>query len=352
MNTDVLIIGQGICGTFLSWYLQKQEKSFLVIDNNNDNASSRIAAGIINPVTGRRLVTVWMVDEILPFAWQAYTDLGNQLDVTGIFQRNIIDFFPNPFMREGFLQKIESGDAYVHAYPEQNQFNSVFKYEFGCGEIRPAYTVNLELLLPAWRNELKNRQALLEENFDIGKLEAEGDKIRYKDIIAEKIIFCDGVSSFDNPFFKHLPFAPNKGEALVAEIPGLGNQHIYKKSMMIVPMAQKDFFWIGASYIWDFDDPGPTKEFRENTTRVLQDWLKIPFTITEHRSGLRPATLERRPFVGFHPRYPPVGILNGMGTKGYSLAPFFAKQLVNHLVHGEAITPEADVSRFKKILNR
>src|SRR5258708_7179702 len=126
MNVDVLIIGQGICGTFLSWYLQKEQKSFLVIDNNDSNASSRMAAGIINPVTGRRLVRVWMDDEVLPFAWKAYHDIGNELAITAIFQRNIIDFFPNPFMREGFLQKIESGDQYTHAYPEQNHFNHLF----------------------------------------------------------------------------------------------------------------------------------------------------------------------------------------------------------------------------------
>jgi glycine/D-amino acid oxidase-like deaminating enzyme len=352
MTVDVLIIGQGICGTFLSWYLQKENKSYLVIDNNYSNASSRIAAGIINPVTGRRLVTVWMADEVIPNAWKAYNELGYELDITAIFQRNIIDFFPNPFMREGFLEKIKTGDQYVHTYPEQNHFNQLMNYEFGCGEIRPVYTVNLEQVLPAWRKHLVEKKLLLEENFELEALQASPDHIQYNGITAQKIIFCDGVSSFENPYFKALPFAPNKGEALVAEIPGLPDHNIYKKSMMMVPMAEKDMFWIGASYIWDFEGAGPTVEFREKTSLVLKEWLKIPFTILEHRAGLRPATLERRPFVGFHPSHPSVGILNGMGTKGYSLAPYFANQLVNHLCFGEKITPEADVNRFRKILMR
>lgn len=352
MSIDVLIIGQGICGTFLSWLLQKENKSYLVIDNNYSNASSRIAAGIINPVTGRRLVTVWMADEVIPNAWKAYTELGNELGITAIFQRNIIDFFPNPFMREGFLDKINTGDQYVHAYPEQNHFNQLMNYEFGCGEIRPVYTVNLELLLPAWRKHLVEKSLLKEEEFELAALQVSPDHVQYNGITAQKIIFCDGVSSFENPYFKLLPFAPNKGEALVAEIPGLPDHNIYKKSMMMVPMAEKDMFWIGASYIWDFEDAGPTPEFREKTTQVLKEWLKVPFTIREHRSGLRPATLERRPFVGFHPSQPAVGILNGMGTKGYSLAPYFANQLVNHLCFGEKIVPEADINRFRKILAR
>ncbi|MGZ8554252.1 MAG: NAD(P)/FAD-dependent oxidoreductase [Chitinophagaceae bacterium] len=352
MQIDYLIIGQGICGTFLSYYLQKEKKSFLVIDNNYSNSPSKIAAGIINPVTGRRLVTVWKVDEILPFAWKAYQEIGHDLDITAISQKTIIDFFPNPFMRESFLQKIETGDKYVHSYPEQNHFNSFFNYELGCGEIRPVYTAHLETLLPAWREQLLKENNLLEENFEIEQLNIEPGRIQYKNIIAEKIIFCDGTSSFDSPFFRQLPFAPNKGEALVARIPELPGNHIYKKGMMIVPMTEKDFFWIGASYIWDFETAEPTLMFRENTEQLLRQWLKIPFEIVEHRSGLRPATLERRPFVGFHPVHTNIGILNGMGTKGCSLAPFFAKQLTDHLLYEEPISADASIDRFKNILTR
>ena len=324
----------------------------MVIDNNYSRSPSKIAAGIINPVTGRRLVTVWMVEDVLPFAWKAYQAIGHELEITAISQKSIIDFFPNPFMRESFLQKIETGDKYVHAYPEQNHFNRYFNYELGCGEIRPVYTAHLETLLPAWRSYLQKEKVLLEEEFEISDLKIEEDKIHYKDIVAEKIIFCDGTGSFENRYFKKLPFAPNKGEALVAEIPDLPDTNIYKKGMMIVPMAEKDLFWIGASYIWDFDNPDQTDAFRESTELVLKQWLKIPFTIVEHRSGLRPATLERRPFVGFHPLHPSIGILNGMGTKGCSLAPFFARQLTDNLVYQLPIAKDADVNRFAKILAR
>lgn len=352
MNIDVLIVGQGVSGTFLSYYLNKEGKSFIVIDNNYKNSPSKIAAGIINPVTGRRLVTVWMANEILPFAWKAYHEMGSLLNITAISQKNVIDFFPNPFMREGFLQKIETGDQYVQTFPEQNHFNNIFNYEFGCGEIKPVYTAHVETLLPAWRQQLIQHNTLREEQFELNTLEVQGDHIRYKDITAKKIIFCDGTSSFENPFFKQLPFAPNKGEALVVKISGLPDHHIYKKSMMLVPLAEKEMFWVGASYIWDFDNAEPTAAFRESTEQVLQQWLKIPFTVEEHRSGLRPATLERRPFVGFHPVHPSVGILNGMGTKGCSLGPFFAKQLTDNFIHGTPIAKDADVKRFTKILSR
>ncbi|MET0636459.1 MAG: FAD-binding oxidoreductase [Chitinophagaceae bacterium] len=352
MHYDYLIIGQGISGTFLSYYLQKLEKTVLVIDEFRKDSPSNITAGVMNPVTGRRLVTVWMAEQIFPFAWDAYTAIGNELDIPVITHKNVIDFFPNPFMREGFLDKIKTGDQYVHAFPEQNHFNPYLNYEFGCGEIRPAYTAHLEVLLPAWRNRLNNLGALREGIFERSDLQFTGDGISYRDITASKIIFCDGPAGFENPVFSKLPYAPNKGEALVVEIPDLPPHHIYKKSMMLVPMVEPGQYWIGSSYQWDFENADPTKEFYERTNNVLKEWLKVPYKIIDHRSGLRPATLERRPFCGIHPLHPSVGILNGMGTKGCSLAPYFANQLAEFLVNEQPIAPDADVKRFTKVLSR
>ncbi len=360
MDIDYLIIGQGISGTWLSYYLQKGKRSFLVIDNNFPNSPSRIAAGIINPVTGRRHVTVWMAEEILPFAWDAYKEIGNKLGIKAISQKNIIDFFPSPQMRLSFLNRIEEDNTHVNNYPEQNHFTPLFNYEFGCGEINPVYVAHLETLLPAWRLQLKLNNQVLNEEFEIKDLKVSRGKIQYKDINASAIIFCDGNRSADNPYFKQLPFAPNKGEALLIEIPDLPQDKIYKKGMLLAPLQSLPrqgggmgaLWWVGSNYAWEFDDPDPTKDFREKTEQLLKEWLKMPFKIMDHLSGIRPATLERRPFVGLHPLHPNIGLLNGMGTKGCSLAPFFANQLVNHLLHNKPITPEADIKRFSKILER
>ena len=354
MQVEYLIIGQGISGTFLSYYLQKEGRSFLVIDNNGNNTPSRIAAGIINPVTGRRMVTVWMAEEVIPFAQQAYRQIGNELNINAISQKNIIDFFPNPFMRENFLKRLSEGNEYIQPVAGEGQYNHLFNYEFGCGEIKPVYTAHMETLLPAWRQQLTTQKALLEESFDIHQLKITSHKIHYKDIEANKIIFCDGAGSFDSPYFKQLPFAPNKGEALIVEIPALPDQHIFKKSVLLAPLAgpTNHLFWAGSNYIWDFDNLAPTAAFREATERSLKEWLKIPFKILEHRAGVRPATLERRPFAGMHPDLPNIGILNGMGTKGCSLAPFFAKQLTDHLLHNTPINADADVKRFARVLSR
>lgn len=350
MVVDYLIIGQGISGTWLSYYLRQEGKSVLVIDNAFTYAPSRIAAGIINPVTGRRHVTVWMAETIIPFALSAYTQIGKELGISAISTKNIIDFFPSAQMRLSFVQRTEEDTTYVRMHDDENIFRENFTYEFGCGQISPAYTAHLETLIPAWRNKLKNNDQLLEEEFDHTALRVLPEKIIYKDITAAKIIFCDGASSAANPFFNRLPFAPNKGEVLLAEIPDLSPNFIYKKGMLLAPLATPGQWWIGSNYAWEFKDDQPTAAFRQQTELLLNNWLKIPFTITAHLAGIRPATLERRPFVGLHPHHPAIGILNGMGTKGCSLAPFFAHQFTQHLLQGKALLPEAAVNRFTRIL--
>jgi glycine/D-amino acid oxidase-like deaminating enzyme len=350
MQVDYLIIGQGISGTFFTFYLEKEKKSFLVIDNKLKNAPSRIAAGIINPVTGRRLVTVWKADEIIPFAVDAYGQIGAELGITAISQKNIIDFFPNPFMREGFVKRVEESDQYVHLYSNTDPFSSQFNFEFGAGEIRPAYIAHIESVLPAWRDRLERSGQLITDEFEINLLQVNNNGVRYKDIDAGRIIFCDGSAGVENPYFTQLPFAPNKGEALIVEIPGLSKEHIYKKSMTLAPLAAPDLFWLGSVYHWEFEDEDPTPMFRKNAEAVLEQWLKIPFRIVDHLAGIRPATLERRPFIGLHPHNALIGMINGMGTKGCSLAPYFAKQMVQHLHHNAPIDPEADIKRFTRIL--
>jgi glycine/D-amino acid oxidase-like deaminating enzyme len=352
MQVDILIIGQGICGTMLSWYLYKEGKSFYVVDDNNTLAPSKVAAGLINPVTGRRYSYSWMIDTIMPFAFKSYKEMGSFLDQKIIFQKDIIDFFPSAQMRDAFATRLTENDTYLHTYPDQNQFNQYFHYEFGCGKIQPAYTTDLQTLISSWKSFLTGKDLVLEEQFNPGNLLLNADSISYEHIKADKIIFCDGVSSMHHSWFKNLPFAPSKGEVLLIESEDLTNQHIFKKSMTIAPLYSKNIFWVGSSYQWEFEHPHPTPEFLEKTKSHLDTWLKVPYKIVDHKAALRPSTLERRPFVGFHPHYPSIGILNGMGTKGVSLTPFFAHQLVQHITNGLPITPEADVNRFRRILSK
>jgi len=52
---DFLIVGQGLAGSLMAWELMQRGKTVLIVDNGLENAS-RVAAGLINPVTGMRFV--------------------------------------------------------------------------------------------------------------------------------------------------------------------------------------------------------------------------------------------------------------------------------------------------------
>ena len=89
---EVLIVGQGLAGTWLSWWLHQAGVSFHVIDKPDRDGASMRAAGLINPVTGRRMVTTWMIDELMPFAFHSYGEMGNFLDEY-FYSGNIVDRF-------------------------------------------------------------------------------------------------------------------------------------------------------------------------------------------------------------------------------------------------------------------
>ena len=54
-NPDYLIVGQGLAGSLLAMTLVKMGKSVLVVDRYQTSSASRVAAGLLNPVTGRKL---------------------------------------------------------------------------------------------------------------------------------------------------------------------------------------------------------------------------------------------------------------------------------------------------------
>jgi len=212
-------------------------------------------------------------------------------------------------------------------WPEdEHHYRPHFHYELGYGIVAPAYQVDLQNMLDGWRAFLQQQSVLIEANFDHAKLQLSTDGVQYEDIKASHIIFADGIDAASNGYFQLLPFAANKGEALIVKIDGLPNNHIYKKGSTITPW-RGGLFWVGSTYEHSFTHTNPTPEFRQHTEAWMRSFVKHDVEVLDHMASVRPAVLERRPFVGWHPQHRQLGIFNGTGTKGVTLAPFFAKQL-------------------------
>ncbi len=351
MEVDYIIIGQGISGSFLSHDLVKSGMTVMVIDESHPFTASKVASGVINPITGRRMVRTWEIEKLMPFAVSAYTEWGKELNVPLVQQCNILDFHSSPQMVLAFAERQPVEKDYLRIPENTDQWTKYFNYDFSIGEIDPCWLIDINTLLTKWRLQLIHKEMLLEETFHWKDCIVSEALITYKNIKAQKIIFCEGVAGFDNPYFTLLPYARNKGQAIIIKIHGLPWTNIFKQGINIVPWKE-DLFWIGSTYEWDFTDTNPSPDFREKVESQLRHWLKLPFEIVDHIASERPANMERRPFVGLHPVSDTVGVFNGMGTKGCSLAPYFSQEFASHLVKNTPINPQVDVRRFSKILSR
>ncbi len=351
MEVDYIILGQGVSGTFLSYYLYKAGKKIVVIDDAQTFTASKIASGVINPITGRRVVRTWMIDEIMPFAANAYREIGEAVHESLIQQCNILNFHPSLQMKQAFDDRMPEDRDLLFKPDNEPELQQYFNFHFGVSETNPCWLADIQATLKGWRKKLSDSHLLLEEPFDWKDCAVKDDSVTYKDITAQKIFCCEGATGAHNPYFEALPYARNKGEVLITELPGLPRTHIFKQSLTIVPWKD-NLFWIGSPYEWNYADVNPTATFRIKTQLQLQQWLKLPYKIVDHWAAERPANVERRPFVGLHPQMPSIGILNGMGTKGCSLAPFFAHELTQHLLNHAPLNPLVDIKRFHKILER
>lgn len=344
---DYLVVGQGLAGSLIAHFLLKADKTIYVLNHETPHAASNVAAGIINPVTGRRFVKSWRVDELIPFAKETYDAFEQQLGNTFFTPRNILRTLYDVKDENNWLNR--SGTAGYEKYILDNSdlanYNDHIKKDFGYGEVMGGGQVNVPLLVQHYRNWLVSKDSYQATSFDYDQITIEAEKIKYKNIVAQKIIFCEGNWGKHNPYFSYLPFRGAKGEALIVKIADAHFSKLLKRRVFIVPLGN-DHYWIGSTAQNQYDNERPSGEGKSRLIERLDTFLKLPYEIVAHKSAIRPTVKDRRPFLGLHPDYPQLAIFNGLGTKGASLGPFFAKQMADFLVFNQPIDDSVDIRRF------
>ncbi|MEM9022389.1 MAG: FAD-dependent oxidoreductase, partial [Bacteroidota bacterium] len=58
-SVDYLIIGQGLAGSVLAHTMRQHQLQVMVVDRPREGGASRVAAGVVNPVSLRRLTKSW-----------------------------------------------------------------------------------------------------------------------------------------------------------------------------------------------------------------------------------------------------------------------------------------------------
>ena len=69
----------GLAGTLIGYRLHRAGHRVDYVDAPGQTAASSVAAGIINPITGRRFVRSWRIDELLTEARTLYSALEREL---------------------------------------------------------------------------------------------------------------------------------------------------------------------------------------------------------------------------------------------------------------------------------
>ncbi|HRE82554.1 MAG TPA: hypothetical protein PLN52_16030, partial [Opitutaceae bacterium] len=100
MPAPILIVGQGIAGTLLAWAFEHAGIDFEIADAGHAEAASRVAAGIVNPITGQRFVKSWRVDELLPLARAVYRELEAELGIPLVREMRVWRRFSRPHDRD------------------------------------------------------------------------------------------------------------------------------------------------------------------------------------------------------------------------------------------------------------
>ncbi len=349
MNIDFLIIGQGLAGTVLSHTLNKRGKSFLFIDAGIKNTASQAAAGIFNPITGRQMRKTWMAGELFNYLPGFYKDLEDLLQTEIIHFMPVLRMFDSQKQVNDWYAQMERPGVEDFLETNQAEIPRNIKAPMGLYATKKSGFVNVPKLINTYRAYLSKNDMIIEESFQFEKLELKDGKAVYGNISADKIIFCEGAKVKFNPYFEYLPLVPNKGEILEVEVKELSDKFIYNKNGFIMPRANQRF-WVGATYERDSFDSEMSAEGLKELHSKIKGITDEEYEEKGTYTGIRPTVRDRKPLLGLHPENEQIGIFNGLGSKGVSLAPYWARAFADHLLNKKELLPEVNIARFNSLI--
>ena len=344
---DYIVVGLGLSGLAVSEELIKRNKNFVVFEDNSQN-SSYVAGGLFNPVILKRFTPAWNAAEQLKLALPFYEELERKLQVKLIHKWSIYRRFHSPEEQNNWFAASDNPqiepflDSQLHKNTNPN-VNAAYSF----GKVLGTGNIDTTKLLDTYRDYIQFRDCFKQERLVYEELQIKEDHVQYRDILARKIIFCEGFGLKKNPYFGYLPIQGNKGEYITVYSDNLKLNHAIKSSVFILPLGD-DLYKVGATYDHSDKSPVPTTAAREKLVKQLRDVVNCDFEVVDQVAGIRPAVSDRRPILGVHPEHSILYCCNGFGSRGVLIAPSMAPQLLAHIEEGRELEAEVDIQRFTK----
>ena len=248
-------------------------------------------------------------------------------------QNNWFNASDKPFFEEYMIPEIlENKNENVNA-------------NFGYGKLINTGKIDTQVLLKSYKSYLTSKDLLVHEQFNYDSIELEEQSVRYNNIKAKYIVFCEGYGVKKNPYFKNIPLQEAKGELLTIYAPELKIDFLLKSSVFIMPLGN-DHYKVGATFNWADKTLFPSESGKKELLTKLKMIINSDFEIVDHVAGIRPTMKDRRPILGKHQKYNQLAILNGLGTRGVMLAPKMAMKLFEHLEFDHPLEKEITIARF------
>jgi glycine oxidase len=302
---------------------------------------------LFNPITGRKMVKTWKADELFPFLRDFYAKMEQNFSAKFLHYKATYRPFFSVEEQNEWMGKW-ADPAYGEIIDEiktKPSFGERLQDPFGGLVLKNTGYLDIPVFLNASKAFWKAKSAFIEKRFDENAVEFNEDYIRWDGLEAQKLIYCSGIAAAKSKYFEWLPFHPLKGEVLELDTQLPDDEIIFNRGVFLFKDANYKIK-CGSTYEWRKVNLEPTAEARNELLEKLLHIFKSEVIVKNHWAGIRPSTFDRRPFIGMHPEKKLLGIFNGLGTKGVSLAPWFAVKCCDYLVRGSSLDETVSISRY------
>jgi glycine oxidase len=345
-KVEFLIVGNGLAGTMLAFEMLEKQIDFRMVASSLKSRASEVVAGMFNPLVFKRLTKSWMADILLPVMKNKFIEFENLLGDRFYFEKPILKPLSEQEKQLWLERKTDPGFSKYIASVKNNSPEKRVKPAASYGIVEGAGYVNLTRFLELSDRYFREKGVLIQTEFDSNKINPGEKYFDTENGRAEKVVFCEGAHLIDNPFFSFIRLVPVKGEVLQAFVPELSEHFILNKKVFVLPVGNHRFK-IGSTYEWNDLSDSPTPEGKRSIMERFESLATVDYVVEQHWAGIRPAVSDRRPVLGFHTVYRNLSVFNGLGTKGVMLAPYFAEEMVKHLlIKDYELKQEVDIRRF------